>query len=357
MKKFISTFLALVICLSLIPAALAEGRTEMQTGLGEKGDMTFTVYDVIDVRTVMLSVKDYDYDGNEIVTSMTIPLIQIPYTGARIVLSVDDGSTSEAFPGGWEAYRLEGDVYGFNPDGENFYGQMGYACAGDPWDDTLNFSESGLLETDILGILLDGDHIAYFTCGDLDEIIAAAGVEVESSSDPENPFQDVFIDAYYYDAVIWAAKNNITNGVTPTTFGPNETCTRAQVVTFLWRACGSPEVIGAENPFTDVKEGDYFYHAVLWAVEKGITNGVTATTFGPSVTCSSAHVITFLWRANGCPVTEHKTTSVPEGMYYTDAVSWGESKDFFYFLPNPFVPDANSPRAEIVTYLYLNSKG
>lgn len=127
------------------------------------------------------------------------------------------------------------------------------------------------------------------------------GEKYEEPADSSNPFTDVPADAYYHDAVLWALDKNVTTGTSKTTFSPSATCTRGQVVTFLWRAMGCPEPASTENPFTDVTESDYFYKAVLWAVEKGVTNGTTDTTFGPNGTCTSAHVVTFLWRANGKP--------------------------------------------------------
>ena len=113
-------------------------------------------------------------------------------------------------------------------------------------------------------------------------------------------FVDVPMNAFYYESVLWAVDNGITTGATATTFNPNGQCQRAQIVTFLWRAAGCP-VVEAENPFTDVKETDFYYDAVLWAVENGITTGTSATTFSPFKTCSRAEVVTFLWRAHGKP--------------------------------------------------------
>ena len=112
-----------------------------------------------------------------------------------------------------------------------------------------------------------------------------------------NPFQDVPSDAYYFEAVNWAVANNVTNGTSETTFDPDETCTRGQIVTFLWRREGKPAPTGANNPFADVKPSAYFGSAVLWAVEKGITNGTSETTFEPNEGCTRAQVVTFLFRA------------------------------------------------------------
>ena len=165
-------------------------------------------------------------------------------------------------------------------------------------------------------------------------------------------FTDVPADAYYTEAVKWAYENGITTGTSETTFGPTETCTRGQVVTFLWRAKGCPEPTSTVNPFTDVKETDYFYKAVLWAVENGITNGMTETTFGPKETCTSGHVVTFLWRANGQPAAVAESTLVESGKWYSDAVAWADSVALLSGTDVAFAVSNNAPRADIVTYLY-----
>ncbi|MBE6951894.1 MAG: S-layer homology domain-containing protein, partial [Ruminococcaceae bacterium] len=109
-------------------------------------------------------------------------------------------------------------------------------------------------------------------------------------------FVDVKETDFFYKAVLWAVENEITNGLTTTTFGPYAECNRAQVVTFLWRAMEKPEPTAAEHPFTDVAEDQFYFVPMLWAVENGITNGLTETTFGPNATCNRAQVVTFLYR-------------------------------------------------------------
>ena len=110
-------------------------------------------------------------------------------------------------------------------------------------------------------------------------------------------FVDVPDDAYYYDAVYWAVDQGITTGTSETTFSPDDPCTRAQAVTFLWRAAGEPAPASTENPFTDVISGEYYYNAVLWAIEKGITKGTGETTFSPGDDCLRSQIVTFLYRA------------------------------------------------------------
>ena len=136
---------------------------------------------------------------------------------------------------------------------------------------------------------------------------------------------DVAGDAYYAPAVEWALKNDITNGTSATTFSPNAGCTRGQIVTFLWRAAGCPEPKSSVNPFTDVEEGAYYSKAVLWAVENGITDGTgDGTTFSPDLTCTRDQTVTFLWRAAGKPaVTADKSfADVSADAWYATAVAW-----------------------------------
>ncbi|MGN0968392.1 MAG: S-layer homology domain-containing protein [Oscillospiraceae bacterium] len=145
------------------------------------------------------------------------------------------------------------------------------------------------------------------------------------------PFVDVPADAYYYDAVAWAVENKITEGTGDgTTFSPNAPCTRSQIVTFLWRAAGCPEPKSSVNPFTDVEEGSYYSKAVLWAVENGITIGTgDGSTFSPNLTCTRDQAVTFLWRAVEKPAAtaEKSFTDVPADAYYAPAVQWALAND------------------------------
>lgn len=174
-----------------------------------------------------------------------------------------------------------------------------------------------------------------------------------------NPFTDVPDNAYYKDAVLWALENGVTTGVTATEFRPSATCTRGQVVTFLWRAKGCPEPKTATNPFRDVSASSPFYKAILWAQENGITSGTTATTFNPGGTCTSGHVVTFLWRANDKPAASGSSSlaSANPGKYYTDAVAWADAAGLLNGVGAAFNPSNRSPRADIVTYLYRDLAG
>ena len=172
---------------------------------------------------------------------------------------------------------------------------------------------------------------------------------------PVNPFTDVHEDEYWYDAVLWAVEKGITNGITPTTFAPAEPCTRGQMVTFLWRSAGSPAPKTTVCPFTDVDKDAYFYDAVLWAVENGVTKGVTETTFEPYTTCSRAHMVTFICRfADGEPVGDSNDfIDVPENVYYTDTVQWAlETGVTNGTTATTFSPSNPCTRGQMVTFLF-----
>ena len=168
-------------------------------------------------------------------------------------------------------------------------------------------------------------------------------------------FEDVPAGAFYFDPVAWAIENGVTTGATATTFNPNGDCQRAQVVTFLWRAAGSPEPTSNVNPFKDVKETDFYYKAVLWAVEKGITNGLTADTFGPFALCNRAQVVTFLWRAMGSPesAADVAFTDVQPGQFYSTAVAWAVENNITNGISaTEFGVGGTCNRAQVVTFLY-----
>ena len=191
------------------------------------------------------------------------------------------------------------------------------------------------------------------------KVYGPSGGSSSGSSGGAGSFTDVPAGSYYQDAVAWALEKGVTTGVTATRFEPNATCTRGQVVTFLWRAKGSPEPKTKTNPFTDVDPSSPFYKAILWAQENGITTGTTATTFNPRGTCTSGHVVTFLWRANGKPGASGPSALAKAypGKYYTSAVAWADAKGLLSGTGRAFNPGAQSPRADIVTYLYRDLKG
>lgn len=167
-------------------------------------------------------------------------------------------------------------------------------------------------------------------------------------------FTDVSAKAYYFDAVAWAVKNKITSGQSDTLFAPDASCTRAQMVTFLWRANGSPAPKTTEMPFTDVSKDAYYYDAVLWASENGITTGTGETTFSPNQVISRAEAVTFLWRAAGKPIAESSLfADVESTKYYAEAVRWAVTSGITNGMSDStFAPNDICTRAHIVTFLY-----
>ena len=175
----------------------------------------------------------------------------------------------------------------------------------------------------------------------------------------KHPFLDVPAGAYYEDAVVWAVGRGITSGTNATTFDPNGTCTRAQAVTFLWRAAGSPTPKTKLMPFPDVPVGSYYWNAVLWAIEQGITEGTSYLTFSPNDSCTRAQIVTFLWRAKGNPAVSGNApfTDVAPDAYYAAAVTWAEKNGITGGIGNGLFGSNNTcTRAQIVTFLYRAMK-
>ena len=162
-------------------------------------------------------------------------------------------------------------------------------------------------------------------------------------------------DAYYADAVAWAVANNVTSGATATTFAPNAGCTRGQMVTFLWRANGSPEPKSTATSFTDVKSGAYYEKAVAWAVENNVTTGTSATTFSPDATVTRGQSVTFQWRAAGAPAAEgtNAFADVSANAFYASAVQWAVNAGVTTGTSaTTFSPNSDCTRAQIVTFLF-----
>ena len=172
-------------------------------------------------------------------------------------------------------------------------------------------------------------------------------------------FVDVATGSYYEDAVEWAVENGITKGTDDTHFSPDGICTRAQAVTFLWRTAGSPKPEIRTMPFTDVPVGSYYYDAVLWAVGNGITKGTSDTTFSPNMTCTRAQIVAFLWRSEKSPAagTANPFADVKSTAYYADAVLWAVKENITKGTTSTtFSPNADCTRAQIVTFLWRCKK-
>ena len=208
-------------------------------------------------------------------------------------------------------------------------------------------------------VLIDSKNVGAVKSYTFENVKKNHTIEVVFMKASGNPQTGVFVDvpegSYYEEAVNWAVDKGITTGTDATHFSPDGICTRAQAVTFLWRAAGSPAAKSAVMPFTDVKAGSYYYDAVLWAVENGITKGTSETMFSPDATCSRAQIVTFLWRSQKSPAagTANPFTDVKASAYYADAVLWAVKEDVTKGTTNTtFSPDATCTRAQIVTFIW-----
>ena len=215
----------------------------------------------------------------------------------------------------------------------------------------------------VSNVKIDGKSIGAVKSYTFENVSRTHTIEVIFMKANGNPQTGVFVDvatgSYYEDAVDWAVENGITKGTDDTHFSPDGICTRAQAVTFLWRTAGSPEPETRTMPFTDVPVGSYYYDAVLWAVENGITMGTSDTTFSPNATCSRAQIVAFLWRSEKSPaaVTANPFADVKADAYYVDAVLWAVKENITKGTTSTtFSPDADCTRAQIVTFLWRYKK-
>ena len=233
----------------------------------------------------------------------------------------------------------------------------GWTSVREGWDQTFTITpDKGYA---VAKVLVDGKSVGAVTSYTFKNVTKDHTIEAVFMKSNGNPQTGVFVDvpenSYYEEAVDWAEENGITQGTDDTHFSPNDICTRAQAVTFLWRTAGSPAPKSTTMPFTDVPASSYYYDAVLWAVENGITNGTSDTTFSPDATCSRAQIVTFLWRSEKSPAagTANPFVDVKSTAYYADAVLWAVKKGITMGTTSTtFSPDADCTRAQIVTFLW-----
>ena len=215
----------------------------------------------------------------------------------------------------------------------------------------------------VANVKIDGKSIGAVKSYTFENVSRTHTIEVIFMKANGNPQTGVFVDvatgSYYEDAVDWAVENGITKGTDDTHFSPDGICTRAQAVTFLWRTAGSPKPETRAMPFTDVPVGSYYYDAVLWAVENGITKGTSDTTFSPNMTCTRAQIVAFLWRSEKSPAagTANPFADVKSTAYYADAVLWAVKENITKGTTSTtFSPNADCTRAQIVTFLWRCKK-
>ena len=242
-----------------------------------------------------------------------------------------------------------------------FISPSGDVSVRESWDQTFTITpDKGYA---VANVKIDGKSIGAVKSYTFENVSRTHTIEVIFMKANGNPQTGVFVDvatgSYYEDAVDWAVENGITKGTDDTHFSPDGICTRAQAVTFLWRTAGSPKPETRAMPFTDVPVGSYYYDAVLWAVENGITKGTSDTTFSPNMTCSRAQIVAFLWRSEKSPAagTANPFADVKSTAYYADAVLWAVKENITKGTTNTtFSPNADCTRAQIVTFLWRCKK-
>ena len=237
----------------------------------------------------------------------------------------------------------------------------GWTSVRDGWDQTFTITpDKGYAVAKVLVDGKSVGAVKSYTFKNVTKDHTIEAIFMKSNGNPQTGvFVDVATGSYYEDAVDWAVENGITQGTDDTHFAPDGICTRAQAVAFLWRAAGSPKPETCTMPFADVPAGSYYYDAVLWAVENGIAKGTSDTTFSPNMTCSRAQIVTFLWRSEKSPAagTANPFADVKSTAYYADAVLWAAKEDITKGTTNTtFSPDADCTRAQIVTFLWRCKK-
>lgn len=363
MKKLFSLALALALCFSLTVPALAAGKSGDTTVTDSKGN-TYTLSNSIlyviskaELNQITLAT---DYFTDELMAGRDFPLNGITRAYAVPVgttITAPDGIDFGGFI--WVDTKKENGVYRAADSG------MGTPI----WTSITLDDEEGntfwILPCYTEGVVVEGNGVSGSGSGDYVGSIAFFTPNTENTksnpfatstqTNPTTPskptFTDVAASAYYAAPVAWAVEKGITTGTTETTFSPNNTCTTAQILTFLWRANGSPEPTSKTNAFTDIKESDYYYKAALWAKEKGIVSG---TTFNGNTPCTRAATVTYLWKLAGSPSAALTSfNDVPSTAKYSQAVAWAVKQGITSgTTATTFSPDQTCTRGQIVTFLY-----
>ena len=322
---------------------------EIPAGVLSIGDSPFARCASLNSITVAADNPAYSSENGVLFDKDKTTLIQYP-AGRAGAYTVPDGVRAISFNAFW---TVEGLTAVYLPDGLEEIGW--YAFAQSP-----NLTK--VLIPASVNVIED---MAFVCCTSL-TIYGYAGSTAEACAeyenipfvplDPGSGFADVNPSAYYYEAMLWALENGVTAGSSPVSFAPRNTCTREQIVTFLWKALGAPEPEASESPFSDVKPGKYYFKPVLWAVENGVTGGVGDGKFGVGRPCTREQAVSFLWKALGAPEpegTESPFTDVKPGKYYYKPVLWAAENGVTGGVGDgKFGVGSSCTRAQIVTFLY-----
>ncbi len=353
-KRILSLLLAAILLLSVMPMAGAAGETRLY-------DWSFDILDRMNALRARYGISPLTMDET---------LLECAMIRAN-ELSSNYGHTR---PNGRQWYTVYPGTY--RSMGENIgYGYTSAQNAHEMWANSRDHRENilnpdytccgvGMVEIGgtVYGVELFADSSCLKKAVSADQYVSGgASSPVASTPAPTTRqqttvagFRDVSSGSYYADAVEWAVSRRIVSGTGSGTFSPNQSCTRGEIVTFLWRAAGSPRMYGS-CPFTDVHSSDYFYQACIWAVRNGVTYGTSRTTFSPYQSCTRGEAVTFLWRNAGQPRVTRSSGfwDVPSNQYYATAVAWAhqngiaEGTTFATFSPN-----LTCTRAQIVEFIY-----
>ncbi len=345
-----------------------------------KIDTTKSAY-AKDLAKTLAQVYTTGEDGNDMGKALALNSVS-GYTDAQVQALLDDGPKNELYLtagqsvtfklntnrqvqiglralGGSATYTVNGTSNTISSTVDMFYDlHARNTTSGTTY--TIAVTNGVLSITDLkVSDSVEGEDIfGTLTEDDIEEALITLGYENEEEDDDsvyENPFVDVKDSDYFYEGVRWAVESGVTSGVDATHFGPRKNVTRGQVVTLLWKAAGSPEPTTTENPFVDVKKTDYFYKAVLWAAEKGITTGVDTTHFAPSKDCTRAQIVTFLWKYAGSPeptITENPFSDINQYSGYYKAILWAYENKITAGTGDKFGTKDICTRAQTVVLLY-----
>lgn len=363
-KRMLSFALSLAICLGLCVPALAVG----QAGDTTIADMKGNIYTLSNPILYTIPVEELNCIQND---SFYLDLFKENVTTVYAISQ----NTTVSFPSG---IGREGLVW-VEVAEENGSFRVVDETAGGPVETSFGIDDSwGMtfillhcylmsgLKADTsnegvgsIGMFEDGsfvDCLAFYVPADekAGDPFAASSTIPDKPSTPTTPskpkFTDVSASSYYSEPIAWAVEKGITAGTSDTTFSPDSTCTTAQILTFLWHSQGQPEPT-IKNPFSDIKENDYFYKAALWASEKGLVSG---STFGGNAPCTRSATVTYLWKLAGSPAASHSNfTDVPQIEKYAQAVAWAVAQEITAGTSDTtFSPEATCTRGQIVTFLY-----